>query len=285
VQTFGKIIKTFKTNLSDIYPENEVRVIIELVFEHFFNLSKTELFLKAHEQIDNSIVAKLEEILVRLKNHEPIQYIIGQTYFYNCIFKLDNNVLIPRQETEELVEWIISGNKHFPNLKILDIGTGSGCIAISLAKNINNSIVAAADISDSALDLAKQNARNNDVLVNFIKKDILTAAEDKENEQFDIIVSNPPYVLVKEKDKMQKNVLDFEPELALFVNEHNPLLFYDAIVKYSINNLKLNGVLYFEINEAYGNQVAELMINNGFSEIILKKDINGKNRMVSGKKQ
>jgi len=285
MQTFDKIIKSFKSTLLEIYPENEIKSIVELIFEHFFKFSKQDLFLKSQETIDKSAEAKLDEILIRLKNHEPIQYIIGQTYFYNCIFKLNSKVLIPRQETEELVDWIISENKGFSNLKILDIGTGSGCISISLAKNIDKSNVTAFDISQSALKIAGENAILNNTIVNFIQKDILNPVKDKENQQFDIIVSNPPYVLFKEKAKMQRNVLDFEPGLALFVNDEDPLIFYKSIIKYSKMNLNQKGMLYFEINESYGNQVAQLLKENGFIDIIVKKDINGKNRMVSGKKQ
>jgi len=285
VQTFDKIIKSFKTNLSDIYPQSEIEAITALVFEYLFNFSKIDLFLKKHEIPDNSLTAKIDEILKRLRNYEPIQYIIGQTHFYQGIFKVNKNVLIPRQETEELVDWIISENRNSKGLKILDIGTGSGCIAISLQQNIETSIVFAYDISTSAIELAKTNALLNHSELNFIIKDILLAANDKSDEEFDVIVSNPPYVLFREKYKMQKNVLDFEPGIALFVDDDDPLIFYKSIVNYSVNNLKSGGCLYFEINESFGNQVVELLNNNGFSNVILKEDINGKNRMVSGKKQ
>jgi release factor glutamine methyltransferase len=283
VQTIGKIIKSFKNNLSEIYPEGEIRAITEMFFEHFFNYSKIDLVLKSTEPIEEQFVGQLDELTKRLKNHEPIQYIIGQSAFYNCILNVNRNVLIPRQETEELVDWIVSENKNIRGLEILDIGTGSGCIAISLAKNIKDSIVSAFDISEAALETASKNASKNDVLVDFSKQNILNVGLHAKRGLFDIIVSNPPYVLDKEKEMMQPNVLEYEPGLALFVDDDAPLLFYKAIVAYSLNCLKTNGRLYLEINEAFGKQVAELLIENGFLEVSVKKDINGKNRMVRGK--
>jgi release factor glutamine methyltransferase len=283
MQTVGNVIKSFRTDLKEIYPDSEIQAITELVFEHFLKYSKTELVIKSEHLLDETYIAKIEQVLARLKKHEPIQYMIGQTDFYNCKFKVNSSVLIPRQETEELVDWIISEHKNISKLKILDIGTGSGCIAISLAFNILKSNVFAYDISESALEVARQNAEINNVKIIFSQINILDLSQNKENQQFDIIVSNPPYVLFREKDKMHKNVLDFEPGLALFVNDNDPLLFYKAIIHFAKKNLKSGGKLYFEINESFGNEVTEKYHKSGFTEVVLKKDINGKNRMISGK--
>ena len=281
MNSIDKVIKSFKIGLKDIYPLHEITAIVELVFEHFLSFSKTDIIVKKDFELseyqNNTIISVLE----RLKNNEPIQYILGEAYFYNLKFVVKPGVLIPRQETEELVDLIIGENKNSELLKILDIGTGSGCIAISLALNLKNSTVTAFDISDVAFEIAKKNAEINQAKINFEKSDILKIAEVSDNKIFDIIVSNPPYILEKEKSQMQKNVLEFEPSLALFVDDSDPLLFYNAIARYSLKQLKAGGKLYFEINEAYGNQVEELLIKLGFEQVRLKKDINGKNRMVS----
>ena len=280
--SIDKVIKSFKLGLKEIYPPQEITAIIELVFEHFLGFSKTDFILKADKELSNMENSKLNEVLKRLKKHEPIQYILGETYFYNLQLKVKPGVLIPRQETEELVDLILNENTGNENLQVLDIGTGSGCIAIALAANLIKAEVTAFDISDLALEIASNNAELNSVKMNFEKFDILTQSLDSSERQFEIIVSNPPYILEKEKVLMQKNVLDFEPELALFVDDHIPLLFYQAIVDYSSIHLKSGGKLYFEINEAFGNQVEALLTASGFEQVHLRKDINGKNRMISG---
>ena len=283
MQTIGKIIKSFKSELNNIYPETEIRAIVEIVFEHLFGFSKTDLILKSENLIEESETIKIETFLKRLKDHEPIQYILGYTYFYKCFFNVDENVLIPRPETEELVDWIIAETKNNSDLQILDIGTGSGCIAVSLAVNLKNPVVYAMDVSQEALQLTLRNAEKNRSIVNIIKDDILNPVQNSENLNFDIIVSNPPYVLISEKEKMQKNVLDYEPELALFVKDEDPLLFYKAVVNYSKKYLKPCGKLYFEINETLGSELLLLLEKSGFVDLKMKKDINGKDRMVSGK--
>lgn len=283
MQTIGKLIKTFYTNLKEIYLETEIKAISEMVFEHFLNYTKSDLLMKSDQLLDNGMISYIEHVLTRLQKHEPIQYILGYAHFYNCLFNVNSNVLIPRQETEELVDWIISESKNVQNLKILDIGTGSGCIAISLSLNITDAEVHAIDLSIDALEIAMKNAEKNNAKVSFHQVDILNPSIKEENRQFDIIVSNPPYVLNSEKEKMQKNVLDFEPEIALFVNDNDPLLFYKAIINYSKSNLKSGGTIYFEINENLGENVSELFKKYGFEQITIKKDINDKYRMVSGK--
>lgn len=282
MNSIDKVIKSFKLELKDIYSIREINAIIEVVLEHFLAFSKTDLILKVNQTITYSEFNKFEKTLLRLKNNEPIQYILGETFFYNFKLKVTPSVLIPRQETEELTDWIIKQNSSKEHLQILDIGTGSGCIAISLAGELKNSSVTAFDVSESALKIASNNAELNHVNINFQKVDILKASKHDQNIFFDIIVSNPPYVLEKEKNLMHRNVLDFEPSLALFVEDKDPLLFYRAIVEYSSLHLKAFGILYFEINEAYGKQIEELLLKSNFEQVELRKDINGKNRMISG---
>jgi len=214
--------------------------------------------------------------IIRLLNEEPIQYILKTTSFYGLEFFCTPSALIPRTETEELVDWIIKSETS--KISILDIGTGTGCISVSLA-NYNSFLVDALDVSSSALDLAKQNAKKNKVDVNFIEADIF---EYKSNKKYDLIVSNPPYVRNLEKKKMQNNVLNFEPELALFVEDDDPLVFYRAILKFAHNTLVEKGKIYFEINECLYTEMKALLISNGYVDIGLKKDFFGKYRFISG---
>jgi release factor glutamine methyltransferase len=282
MKSVGKVIKTFKDELKDIYPSDEISKIIEIVFEHELNFTKIDLFLKSGHQLSDKQINSLLEKMHRLKNNEPVQYVLGETVFYDLKLKVAPGVLIPRQETEELVEWIINENKAINSLNILDIGTGSGCIAVTLAANLLHAKVKAYDVSYMALEIAKSNAENFNLKIEFQKKDILEVCDLNDDQEFDIIVSNPPYVLEKEKKVMDKNVLEYEPELALFVKDENPLQFYKAIINYSKLNLKKDGKLYFEINEAYGDEVKNLMVNEGFGEVDLRKDLNGKVRMIGG---
>jgi release factor glutamine methyltransferase len=231
-------------------------------------------------EIQEDSYQNILNIIRDLKSYKPIQYIIGKTTFYNLSFNITPDVLIPRPETEELVDWIIKENpKKYK--KILDIGTGSGCIAISLAKNLPGNIVYASDISNDALTVTKNNSKLNNVHIQIIQLDVLNS-DNQLNEKFDIIVSNPPYVTEKEKKLMHKNVLDFEPELALFVPDNNPLLFYRAIIDFGMNHLNPEGKIYFEVNESYGKETALLLEERNFQDISLKKDINGKDRMLRG---
>lgn len=280
MESVGKVIKSFKHELADIYPSTEIKSITEIVMEHYLKLSKTGLISQADNILTDSEIRNFENVLNRLKNNEPLQYILGETYFYDLKFIVRPGVLIPRQETEELVDWIIKDNQKSGPLNLVDIGTGSGCIAVALAANIKNAVVSAYDVSIEALKIAKSNAELNQINVQFIEKDILKSTNLVEKQQFDIIVSNPPYVLEKEKSLMAKNVLEFEPGLALFVKDDDPLLFYKAIADYSAINLKQGGYLYFEINEAYGKSVENLLGDKEFKNIELRKDLNGRNRMI-----
>lgn len=276
------LIQEFKRHffqeLSGLYPETEIQSFFNILVEFKLHLSRIELALQHNFELHDDDFLFLQNVLSELKYQIPIQYIIGKTEFYGLPFKVDKNVLIPRPETEELVEWIVQNHKNQHNIKILDIGSGSGCIAISLAKNLPKAKVSAIDISAEALNVAKNNAALNQVNVNFINSDILTIA--KLPDVFDIIVSNPPYVRELEKDQMQQNVLANEPHIALFVKNENPLLFYDKIAELAKNHLTENGVLYFEINQYLGNETVELLKTKGFKNIEVKKDIYGVDRMM-----
>lgn len=276
------LIQEFKRHffleLSNLYPETEIQSFFNILVEFKLHLSRIQLALEHNFNLDNDDLVFLQNALSKLKYQIPIQYILGETAFYGLQFKVDKNVLIPRPETEELVDWIIQNHKNKNNLKILDIGSGSGCIAISLAKNLPNAEVSAIDISAEALNVAKNNAALNQVNVNFLKADILTIS--KLPGTFDIIVSNPPYVRELEKDQMQQNVLSNEPHIALFVENGNPLLFYDKIAELAKTHLTKSGVLYFEINQYLGSKTVDLLKTKGFINIELKKDIYGVDRMV-----
>ncbi|MGV8945286.1 MAG: peptide chain release factor N(5)-glutamine methyltransferase [Lutibacter sp.] len=268
----------FFQELSNLYPETEIQSFFFILVEFKLHLSRIQLALDHNFNLDNDDLDFLQSALSKLKNQIPIQYVVGETAFYGLIFKVDKNVLIPRPETEELIDWVVKDHKNSSFTKILDMGTGSGCIAISLAKNLPNAVVSAIDISAEALNVAKNNAILNNVKVNFIHTDILNLQKLPEN--FDIIVSNPPYIRELEKAQMQQNVLSNEPHIALFVENGNPLLFYNKIADLAKNHLTKNGVLYFEINQYLGAETVDLLKTKGFKKIELKKDIYGVDRMV-----
>ncbi|MCF6167821.1 peptide chain release factor N(5)-glutamine methyltransferase [Lutibacter sp.] len=270
--------KYFFSELSNSFPKTEIQSFFNMLIEHQLKLSRVEIALNPAIEISQTHLDFLQNALSNLKKGVPIQYIIGKTEFYGLPFKVTKNVLIPRPETEELVNWILNDTKDIANINILDIGTGSGCIAISIAKNLPNATIFALDISSKALEIAKENAKLNGVSIQFIEADILNSP--KSNEKLDSIISNPPYVRELEKKQMQKNVLENEPHIALFVKNENPLLFYDKIADFALTNLKQNGSLYFEINQYLGNQTLDLLKSKGFQNIKLKKDIFGVNRML-----
>ena len=283
----------FHEHLDAIYGKEEVQTFFFMLTEYYNAIKRIDLALNTELTIKDDFVLKYESALKALKNHKPIQYIIGQTEFYGLPFYVNENTLIPRPETEELVELILSntttngqlenveGNNQF---NILDIGTGTGCIAISLAKQLPNANVSAIDVSAKALEIANKNAELNQVDINFIENDILKICDSELDSatKFDIIVSNPPYVRQLEKQQMQDNVLNHEPHLALFVDDENPLIFYRAITQFATKNLKPNGKLYFEINEYLGKEMMALLEAFGFKNIQLKQDLFGKDRMICG---
>ena len=276
-----KFKTTFFSGLAETYPKTEIQSFFNILVEFRLKLSRIDVALNSDYEINTLDLNFLQKALIDLKKHKPIQYITGETEFYNLPFKVNEHVLIPRPETEELVDWIVADSKletQHSKLNMLDIGTGSGCIPISLAKNLPNTKVSAIDISLEALKTAEINAQLNNVDIHFIEKNILNT--NSLSEVYDVIISNPPYVRELEKDEMQKNVLDNEPHLALFVENNNPLLFYDKIADLAKSHLTKNGHLYLEINQYLGKETADLLNAKGFKNIELRKDIFGSDRMI-----
>ena len=307
----------FTKKLFSIYPKTEIDSFFFLLVEEYLGFQRIDTVLKPDFEISTNTLQLLNNALKRLQNEEPIQYILGKTEFYGFPFLVDKNTLIPRPETEELVEWIIKEVSKFQSskvskLSILDIGTGTGCIPISLAKHLPNTNISAIDVSKEALKIAKQNATLNNVEVNFIKLDILKvtslnviAKEEplkqsvNKNEipslrknsvqalktarndiKFDIIVSNPPYIRELEKAVIKNNVLKNEPHIALFVEDENPLIFYNKIADLAKQHLTKNGLLFFEINQYLGKETVEMLEEKGFSSIEMRKDLFGNDRMI-----
>ena len=271
----------FIQTLTPIYDATEAESFFYLILENRLQMKRVDLALHPEIEFSESQLQDYNDILKKLEQQIPIQYILGSTSFYGLEFEVNENVLIPRPETEELVSWILSNHDSSTHLKILDIGTGSGCIAIALAKNLPNAQVFAIDVSEKALATAKNNADRNEVKVNFIKQDILST--EILEQSFDIIVSNPPYVRNLEKDEIKQNVLAHEPHLALFVEDQNALIFYDKIANLSQRHLNPNGQLYFEINQYLGKEMVQLLEQKGFSAVELRKDIYDNDRMIFGK--
>ncbi|NDV17621.1 peptide chain release factor N(5)-glutamine methyltransferase [Muricauda sp. TY007] len=301
----------FHKELGDIYPKEEVDSFFYACIEHYLKLERFILAIQPGITLTKEEEQPLFEALSKLKLEKPLQYILGTAHFMDLELRVDENVLIPRPETEELVQWIlddcqkeersksdaerppaaragsrsvISTPLNDRSLQILDIGTGSGCIAIALAKHLTNAKVYALDVSQGALTVAKKNAESNKVDITFLKHDILDPELVLELD-FDIIVSNPPYVRELEKEKIKRNVKDFEPATALFVSDEDPLLFYKAIMDFSKKHLKENGRLYFEINQYLGKETEALFKAHNFSEIELRKDIFGNDRMLKAIKK
>ncbi len=271
-------IQYIKKELAELYPESEIISFTRLLLESVYGWDYTTQILNKNEIVGESEFREIENVVSRLKQFEPIQYILGETEFMDLKLKVNRSVLIPRPETEELVNWIIETNKTDSPL-ILDIGTGSGCIPLALKSIIKNAKISAVDISEKALEVAKQNAVKNNLDVHFFETDILNW-ENLNWDLFDVIVSNPPYVREIEKQKMHTNVLKYEPENALFVSNENPLIFYERIAEFAHKYLVKNGKLFFEINEYLSDEMYNLLEHNGFEDIKLRKDINGKMRMI-----
>lgn len=270
-----------KQSLAGIYPETEIKCFTKIILTEIFGFNITDYYMGKDIKLSVNQARELEEIIARLKIHEPIQYILGHEEFLGRKFEVAPDVLIPRPETAELVSLITNENGG-KAAQILDIGTGSGCIAISLSKEIPNSSVTAWDISSTALKIAN---RNNEALkgnVVFQEVDVLSAIPT--DKIYDIIVSNPPYIMDKEKEEMEENVLKWEPSLALFVPNENPLLFYRRIAELGIQLLNKGGKLYFEINQAFGKETEELLIELGYNQTQIIKDLSGLDRIVTGTK-
>ncbi|MGQ7856027.1 peptide chain release factor N(5)-glutamine methyltransferase [Pedobacter sp. WC2501] len=282
----GALEEHYKLELAPLYESDEAKTLFSLAAEQVLAMSSSRLMMQKDAAISFINMQKLLSILNDLQIGKPIQHILEEAHFYGLVFKVNENVLIPRPETEELVEWIISvcstqssvNSFESPKkLSILDIGTGSGCIPITLKKHLPNTQVTTLDVSADAIEVAKQNARQIGVEINFITADILTFQSE---EKFDVIISNPPYIRDLEKIEMHNNVLMHEPHLALFVSDENPLIFYRAIADFAKTNLKPNGQLFFEINEYLGKETVEMLSGKGFNNIELRKDMQGKDRMV-----
>lgn len=267
----------FTESLSPIYDSDEIESFFFLILEQEHQLKRVDLALNPNLELTENELQKWATYLQELQKQKPIQYLLGKTQFFGLEFFVNEHTLIPRPETEELVSWIINDNQHQQGLNILDIGTGSGCIAISLDKNLKAETFAF-DISEEALTMAQKNADHNQAFVHLIEFDILN--DIWEGDPFDIIVSNPPYVRELEKQEIKPNVLEYEPHLALFVPDENPLLFYEKIADFAKEHLSENGQLFFEINQYLGKETSEMLRNKGFKNVILKKDIYGNDRMI-----
>ncbi|MDF2436252.1 MAG: protein-(glutamine-N5) methyltransferase, release factor-specific [Bacteroidota bacterium] len=276
------IIKFFRQELSTLYEPSELDTIIKYCFEEFVNIRSHELHLNSDKTVSESELLKFNFAVKALKKEEPLQYILGKADFYGLKFIVNSNVLIPRPETEELVHLIIQDLKNTDSkVSILDMGTGSGCIPIALKKNLPLADVSAVDVSAGALELAQKNAALNNVNVNFFKDNILSP-DLLLYSDYDIIVSNPPYIKLSEKDSMARNVLEFEPHLALFVSDDDALLFYRKIADLALQKLKPGGRIYFEINSALGSETLHLIESKGFKNAVLIKDLSNKNRILRG---
>lgn len=271
-------------SLKGIFPENEIRCFSRILFEKVCGIPPYRLLVDKDKKLSDTEKREITAIVERLQQAEPLQYILGEADFYGMTFSVNPDVLIPRPETEELVELILTRHKKEKH-RILDVGTGSGCIAISLAKNLATSTVFAADISEKALQTARINAVRNQVDIRFIQTNILSKeAETEIPGSYSILVSNPPYVKNSEKADMEKNVLEYEPHLALFVPDNDPLQFYRAIARFGKTKLTNNGFLYVEINAQYGPETVEMLKEEGYHNIFLKQDISGKNRIIEAQR-
>ncbi|MDR3697585.1 peptide chain release factor N(5)-glutamine methyltransferase [Mucilaginibacter sp.] len=304
MKTIKDVFDDYKGALSKLYDTHEAEAITLLAVTEITGFSKAKVKAFPETALTNQQANSLDDILIQLKTGKPIQYILGVTEFYGLPFRVNPSVLIPRPETEELVEWVIAsvgswqlavggeqfavGSRQLAAGCILDIGTGSGCIAISLKKNLPQFKVSAIDISGEALTTAKENATLNNVDVEFINEDILhpqkpfTFHLSPFTSKIEIIISNPPYVTLLDKTQMHANVTGFEPHTALFVPEDDPLVFYKAIADFAADNLAPGGLLFFEINESYGGEVVQLLNDKHFKNIELRKDMSGRDRMVLG---
>jgi len=273
-------LKYIRNELKDLYSKNETEGLIRYIFEYIKDYSVSDMIIHDRDVLTEKERAKVKSIVSELKTNKPIQYILKETEFYGLPFKVNADVLIPRPETEELVDWIVKENIDFKG-SVLDVGTGSGCIAVSLKKNLKNSDVYGIDISEKALIVAQSNALLNNVNVSFFKKDVLNIYDYESLPKLDIIVSNPPYVTDKEKIQMKDNVLKYEPFNALFVPNDDPLKFYRALAELGEKKLKDKGKIFWEINENYGENCVQLLKDHNFYHIQLRKDICGKDRMIS----
>ncbi len=278
-QKFNKANKLYKyiaKELATVYDSQEAQNISRILLIDLLHISQTDMLIDADISLSEEQFTQLAHALDRLKSFEPIQYIVGNCHFYNYVFHVNQHVLIPRPETEELISLILE--KAEGRKRILDIGTGSGCIAITLAKKISNAIVSAIDIDENALEVAQKNADALQTKIDFQCMDILSV--DNLDDPFDIIVSNPPYVLPSDQQEMHDNVKMYEPNKALFVPENDPILFYRKIAELGVNALTENGLLFFEIHERKGDEILQMLNSLGYKNKLIAKDMQGKDRMI-----
>jgi release factor glutamine methyltransferase len=276
--TIKETVSLIKQEISPLYPAQEADAIIFRILQHTLKLTRSDVYLKQDSKIPKRAFQTIENITKALKKFEPLQYILGETEFYGLTFRVTPAVLIPRPETEELVEWVLNENGKEP-LMLVDLGTGSGCIPVALALHRPDWNVSAMDISAGALKLAAENARDNQVTVNFVQDNILDFSDSFLQKKYKIIVSNPPYVTEEQKPAMLPNVLDHEPHIALFAPGADPLVFYRKIAAYASTNLEIGGSVYLEMNEALHAETARIFEDLGFTTVI-KKDINDRFRML-----
>ena len=278
INTSSALFKQISKNLTSLYGQREAESLAVIIIEYFFEMGRTQILMDVpFTGMGEEILGNLNECIERLKAQEPIQHILGETEFYGLPFYVSPDVLIPRPETEELVNWVIEECKN-KELTVLDIGTGSGCIPVVLKKEQPQFNVFGLDVSSEALTVANDNAELNQVDIKLMEHDILS--DDIPEVNVDVIVSNPPYITLDEKQDMKKNVLEFDPSLALFVTNEDPLVFYRVIGSLGLEILSDSGKLFFEINENFGNETVELLKSLGYKEVILKKDLNDKDRMI-----
>jgi release factor glutamine methyltransferase len=284
--TSESLKKYFNERLNEIYSEREIATFFKESIKKRLSFTDTDLMLQKDIRFSESDLLYFRSVVKRLQNQEPFQYIIGETFFHDLLICCDERALIPRPETEELVDWILYSVDKSQNLNVLDVCTGSGCIALALKNSLKSSKVSATDISQEALALAKKNTLLLGLEIDLHHDNALIADADIfENNSLDIVVSNPPYIPMKDMEAMEKNVLDFEPHLALFVSDDSPLVFYKAIAEKAKNLLKSNGVLFFELHEEYAYETKTLVELLGFDEVEIKIDLQGKNRMLKAKKK
>ncbi len=278
IKTLKEAFQNFQSLIQRNYEIEEARSISQIVFKEVLGYDTIQLILNENDLLPASIFEQLDYIAFQLNEHKPIQYIIGHTEFYGLNFEVNESVLIPRPETEELVDWIIKDHKDAQSLNILDIGTGSGCIPITLKYNIPQAKVNSIDVSKEAIAIALKNSLKNNVELFIHHQDVLQLQQLESD--YDVVVSNPPYVLESEKSEMRKNVLDYEPSIALFVNDNDPLIFYKKIINLVENTTNKETHLYFEINESYAEELIKLFDLQKWQRPELRKDIRGKDRMI-----
>jgi len=282
--TINEVYPYYQQQLSAQYTSAEIRWFGTIALQFVLNYSKVQLTMNPQQVLSTAQWQQLEQLQQRLQQSEPIQYITGEAYFYDLCITVNPSVLIPRPETEELVDWVLNDYQtHQNELRILDIGTGSGCIAISLQKHLPKAKVSALDISTAALAVTQKNAQKYQLPLQTIQANILDLRQWQKCEKYDVIVSNPPYIPLEEQVLMAKNVLEYEPALALFVANNEPLVFYAAIAKFAQKHLRPNGCVYVEINEHFGEATQKLFSEMGFATTVLRQDMQGKDRMLKAK--